>query len=130
MRISKHLFVLGAVLILQSAGQSGFAAAPAAPVPTVHKVGAITWHAKAYAAQTLTIKGYVLAQEAGYLLFSDEPTGAISAHDLPVTGSGTDQLPLEGKFLLTGRFILGGLKASNGNPYHLELTAPPVASSP
>ena len=98
--------------------------------PIVHKVGAVTWHAKTYAAQIVSVRGYVLALQDGYLLFSDEPTGAISAHDLPVEGPGTGTMVLKGKYVLVGRFVAGGLKASNGNPYHLELTTPPQALSP
>ncbi|MDR3471287.1 MAG: hypothetical protein P4M09_06315 [Devosia sp.] len=97
--------------------------------PVAHKVGAITWHAARYVSETLTIVGYVLARDAGYVLFSDEPTGAISAHDLPVTGPGIEQLQQGKKYVLVGRFLAGGLKAGNGNTYHLELSAPPVASA-
>jgi hypothetical protein len=91
----------------------------------VHKVGAVTWHATRFVSQTVTIVGYVLARDPDYLLFSDEPTGAISAHDLPVTGQGIDQMQAGKKYVLVGRFVKGGLKASNGNDYHLELTAAP-----
>ena len=102
----------------------------AASPPVVHKVGAVTWNARKYASQQVTVRGYVLAIDAGYVLFSDEPTGAISAHDLPVTGPGVDQMALKGKYTLQGRFVAGGLTASNGNPYHLELTSPPQPSAP
>lgn len=91
----------------------------------IYNVGAVTWHAKKFTSQTLTIKGYVLAQSSGYLLFSDEPTGKISSHDLPVTGPGIEQMQLAKGYILVGQFVAGGLSASNGNPYHLELTAPP-----
>jgi len=119
-------------LILCLLAASGIAnAMPAGAAPAVvHKVGAVTWNARKYASQQVTVRGYVLAIEAGYVLFSDEPTGAISAHDLPVTGPGVDQMALRGKYTLQGRFVAGGLSASNGNPYHLELTAPPQPAAP
>lgn len=106
------------------------AGSAAATPAVVHKVGAVTWNAGKYASQLVTVRGYVLALGVGYVLFSDEPTGAISAHDLPVSGPGVDQMVLKGKYTLQGRFVAGGLTASNGNPYHLELTAPPQASLP
>jgi len=107
----------------------GFAGAVAASPAhaTVHKVGAVTWHASRYAGRKVDIAGYVLVKKTGYVLFSDEPGGKVSAHDLPVTGTGIAALSLDKKYRLRGAFVRGGLKASNGNPYHLELTAPPVA---
>ena len=119
-----------AICALGTWTHSGFAGSATTPAVVTHKVGAVTWHAKTYAAQIVSVRGYVLALEDGYLLFSDEPTGAISAHDLPVEGPGTKAMVLKGKYVLVGRFVAGGLKASNGNPYHLELTMPPQALSP
>ncbi|MBI1170263.1 hypothetical protein GC209_02585 [bacterium] len=91
----------------------------------VHKVGKLTWHPAGYVGKVLAMKGYVLQAGDGYVLFSDEPGGAISAHDLPVQGTGFDQMKPGTLYLLHGTFVKGGLKASNGNPYHLDLTAPP-----
>lgn len=103
------------------------AAAPAlAQAAPVHRVGAVTWHAARYAGKVVTLRGYLLAHRPGYILFSDEPGGKISAHDLPVTGTGIAAIKARRKYRLTGRFVKGGLKASNGNPYHLELTAAPT----
>ena len=92
----------------------------------VRKVGAVTWHARQYVGQHVTLTGYLLALETGYVLFSDEPTGKISAHDLPVTGVGLDLLQPMRKYLIEGTFLDHGLEASNGNRYHLELTGVPV----
>ena len=98
-----------------------------AATPAIQKVGAITWHAAKYASKFITVSGYVLAKDADYVLFSDEPTGKISSHDLPVTGPGVEQLQLTKKYVLTGQFVAGGLHASNGSAYHLELAATPQA---
>jgi len=102
-------------------------AAPGPAHAVVHKVGAVTWHATRYAGHSVDIAGYVLVKRTGYVLFSDEPSGKVSAHDLPVTGTGVAALRLHKKYRLQGTFVRGGLKASNGNPYHLQLTMPPVA---
>jgi hypothetical protein len=120
-----------AVLLLCVGGFSAPAIASATTVPpTVHKVGAVTWNAKKYLSKLISVRGYVLALGDGYLLFSDEATGAISSHDLPVTGAGIETMVLKGKYTLVGNFVAGGLKASNGNPNHLELTAPPQRLTP
>ena len=100
-----------------------------AATPIIHKVGAITWHAGKYASQVVTVSGYVLAKDAGYVLFSDEPAGKISSHDLPVIGPGIDQMQLTKKYVLTGQFVAGGLQARNGNSYHLELSAAPLEAA-
>ena len=97
-----------------------------AATPIIYKVGAITWHAAKYSSQVVTVSGYVLAKDAGYVLFSDEPTGKISSHDLPVIGPGIDQMQLTKKYVLTGHFLAGGLHARNGNSYHLELSDAPL----
>jgi len=118
-------------LLLCLGGFAFPAIASAATVPPiVHKVGAVTWNAKKYLSKPVSVRGYVLALGDGYVLFSDEATGAISAHDLPVTGAGIETMVLKGKYTLEGYFVVGGLKASNGNPNHLELTAPPMSSTP
>jgi len=71
------------------------------------------------------VEGYVLATEPGYVIFSDEPTGKITIHDLPVGGAGTDTMQPMKKYLIEGVFLDHGLKASNDSAYHLELVAPP-----
>ena len=47
-----------------------------------------------------------------------------------MTGAGIETMVLKWKYTLQGNFVADGLKASNGNPNHLELTAPPQRSSP
>ena len=119
------------VLLLWLGGIAAPTFASAATVPAiVHKVGAVTWHAGKYLSKPVSVRGYVLALGDGYVLFSDEASGAISAHDLPVTGAGIETMVLKGKYTLEGNFVAGGLKASNGNPNHLELTALPRPSAP
>jgi len=93
--------------------------------PTVHKIGAVTWHATRFANQDLVLTGYMLERDSGYVLFSDEPNGAISAHDLPVTGVGLDLLQSKVKYILRGHFARGLHPASNGNVYSLELSTVP-----
>lgn len=99
-------------------------ATPAFALP-IHRVGHVTWHPTRYAGKVVEMKGYLLRREKGYLIFSDEPGGRISSHDLPVSGRGIDSIKGRHEYLITGRFVKGGLHASNHNPYHLELTAPP-----
>jgi len=100
--------------------------ANAANVPIAHKIGSVTWHAARFVNQDLALSGYLLLRADGYVLFSDEPSGAISAHDLPVTGHGIDTVVPNVRYIISGHFVHGGLVASNGNPYHLELTAVPT----
>ena len=96
----------------------------------VHKVGQITWHAKKFVDQDVTLVGYVLARDKDYVFFSDEPKGKVSAHDLAVAGPGLDQTEPMKKYVIEGRFLDHGLKARNGSVYHLELTAPPREAKP
>ena len=98
----------------------------ASAAETVHKVGQVTWHPQTFLGKPVSIVGYVLAQEPGTVMFSDEPTGKVSAHDLPVTGTGVDTMALAGRYRISGIFVRSGLAAGNGNPYHLELTEVPV----
>ena len=115
-------------LIAAAMAAAALAASPvsAAGTPLAHKVGQVTWHPRDFAGQTVTIIGYVLAREAGYILFSDEASGRISVHDLPVAGMGVEDMQVAGKYRIEGVFLRGGLAARNGNPYHLELTVPPA----
>lgn len=96
-----------------------------APSPIVHKIGAVTWHAARFVNQDLVLTGYMLEQDSDYALFSDEPDGAISAHDLPVTGVGLDLLKPKVKYIVRGHFARGPHPASNGNAYSLELSTVP-----
>jgi hypothetical protein len=104
--------------------------AAAANAPVMHKVGAVTWHARKFVGQELVLTGYLLVREKDYILFSDEPSGKVSSHDLPVTGPGLDQMQPLKKYVIAGRFLDHGLAASNGSRYHLELTAPPEEAKP
>jgi hypothetical protein len=108
----------------------GFGTRPVAAAGPIHKVGAVTRHAAKFIGQTVVLEGYVLATEGGYILFSDEPTGKISVHDLPVTGAGADALQPLKKYLIEGTFLDHGLTASNGSIYHLELGTPPTEVQP
>ena len=92
---------------------------------TVHTIGHVTWHPTGYVNQIVSMKGYLLKVEKGYVILSDEAGGGISVHDLPVTGPGWDVF-LPGKlYLIHGKFVKGGLNASNHDPYHLILTQIP-----
>ncbi len=111
-----------AIVAVASAFGDAHASAEAA---VVHKVGEVTWHAQTFVDKDVTIVGFVLAREKGYVFVSDERTGRVSVHDLPVTGAGIDQLRPAVKYTLQGKLLSHGLKAKNGSPYHLELTSPP-----
>jgi hypothetical protein len=102
-------------------------AVPALADLPVHKVGKVTWHPLGYVGKTIALRGYLLQRDDGYILFSDEPGGKVSVHDLPVTGTGIETLKDHQLYLLHGRFVMGGLAAANGSPYHLELSEPPSA---
>ena len=120
---------LGLSLICIMAGLA--AATPrAAAAVAIHKVGKVTWHPARYVGHSIRLDGYVLVKEAGYVLLSDEATGKVSAHDLPVIGDGVEQMRQGGRYLVEGKFVHGGFKAMNASPYHLELSAPPVAAKP
>ena len=116
--------VRAAVLVVALGSQAGGAA------NAVHKVGAVTWHAAKFVGKDVVLEGYVLAKEPGYVLFSDEATGKITAHDLPVAGPGADTMQMAKRYVIEGIFLDHGLIASNGSPYHLELTALPAAAEP
>ena len=103
---------------------------PAASAPTVHKVGAVTRHAAKFIGQDVVMRGYLLARENGYILFSDEPGGRIGRYDLPVTGDGIDKIVPRKRYVIEGTFLDHGLTALNGNPDHLELVKPPQPAGP
>ncbi len=90
------------------------------------RIGNITWHPKNFIDKEVFLVGYVLKKEKDYDIFSDEAGGAITSHDLPVSGTGVDQLVLKQKYTITGIFRYKGLSASNGSAYHLELSATPT----
>lgn len=85
-------------------------------------VGQVSRHPQNYVNQPVTVAGYVLKQQNGYAIFSDESTGLIGAYDLPVSGSRVDGLALKQKYTLQGILKYQGLASSNHNPYHLEVS--------
>ncbi len=93
---------------------------------SVRSVGAVTWHANKFIGKTVKLKGFVLSLSHGEVLFSDEGTGAISPHDLPIQGPGSETLELHHRYLLVGIFVKDDALHSNGSPYHLLLTAQPT----
>jgi hypothetical protein len=93
------------------------------------RVGAITRHPDGFINKHIFIQGYILKKENGYVIFSDEPTGAISKTDLPVTGAGIESMVLNQKYILEGTFTDLGLSASNGSVYHLDLSVLPQKTS-
>jgi hypothetical protein len=106
------------------------APASAANASLAHKVGQVTRHARQFVDQDVMLIGYVIAREKNYVLFSDEPRGKVSMHDLPVSGAALDQMQPMTKYLIEGKFLDHGLEASNGSRYHLELTAAPRPAKP
>jgi hypothetical protein len=116
------------------AGLAWATVAVGSPVPprpqVVYKVGQVTWHAQRFIDQEVVLSGYLLTREKGYVIVSDEPSGRISAHDLPVIGPGLDQMQPMKRYLMEGKFLDHGLLASNGNRYHLELAAAPEQERP
>jgi hypothetical protein len=99
--------------------------APQVSQETPLSVGSVTWHQKNFIGKQVFLVGYVLKKEKDYVIFSDEATGSITAHDLPVTGAGTSNLALKQKYTFKGIFLDKGLVASNGSIYHLELSEAP-----
>jgi hypothetical protein len=84
----------------------------------------VTRHASHYLDRQVTVAGYELAAEEGYVLVSDEPGGRIGHYDLPVTGPGIGSLEPHKRYVFTGRLRAHGLTAVNGDPVHLELDVP------
>ena len=93
--------------------------------PVTHKVGEITWHPAEFVDRDVVVIGYLLRREKDYAIFSDEPRGKVTAHDLPVSGPGLDQIQPTQKYVIEGKFLDHGLAAVNGSRYHLELSGPP-----
>ncbi len=98
--------------------------------PTIRSVGSVTRHAAKFTNHHVILRGYVIARRTGYILFSDEPRGRITRYDLPVVGAGLDNLKAQQRYVIEGRFLDHGLKASNANPDHLQLTTPPRRMTP
>lgn len=72
----------------------------------------------------VTITGFLLRQEDGYAIISDEPGGKLGHFDLPVVGDGVAALLPKVRYDLQGLLLDQGLNAVNGDPVHLQLTAP------
>lgn len=120
----------GRALAVAAGFMTALALHVAACALTVHSVGAVTRHASGYVGHEVVMSGYVLARRSGYVLFSDEPDGAISRYDLPVVGKGIAQMKPRTRYIIQGKFLDHGLVASNGNPDHLQLSAPPRKAQP
>ncbi len=103
-------------------------AVPSTSQTQASSVGSVTRHAATYLGQNVLLKGYVLKQDPGYAIFSDEPSGVISQYDLPITGEGVASMKLGQAYRIAGTFLSGSLIASNGNPDHLELSTLPQVS--
>jgi hypothetical protein len=99
---------------------------PALAASAPLKIGAVTRHASRYVGKPVTLAGYLLAQEKGYVLVSDEPGGKAGHYDLPVTGPGVGDLKPKVRYVFEGRLLGKGLVAVNGDPVHLELSTPAV----
>ena len=117
-----------AVFAIALTGILGAHSAVSAPQPL--KVGTVSRHASGYAGKQVSIVGYVLARENGYVLVSDEPGGRIGHYDLPVTGAALADLKPRVRYVFQGELLDHGLKAVNGDPVHLELSGPVTAAKP
>ncbi len=92
------------------------------PTSSALTIGQVSRHPQNYVNQPVTVAGYVLEQQNGYAIFSDENSGSIGVYDLPVSGPGVDGLGLKQKYTLQGILKYQGLASSNRNPYYLEVT--------
>ena len=123
---ARYTALITAALVCGSTDVPTFAAEVTPADTHLRKIGAVTWHPLKFVGKEVTLSGYMLSREKDYVIFSDEPTGRISSHDLPVSGPGTEALQSHKKYKIQGKFLDSGLVATNGNTYHLELTAAPV----
>lgn len=106
----------GVDFIMRSASDTSF------PQTQAFTVGYITSHSSELVGTVMKVDGYMLKQENGYLMFSDESSGNISSGDLPVLTSGTDSFAPNQKYQLIGELINGGIDAINKNTYHFEFS--------
>jgi len=81
---------------------------------------------KYFAGMMVQMHGYVLQMNSAYSIVSDEKSGAVTGGDLPIVGVALEKLAIGTQYLFRGTLVKGGLTASNGNPYHLELANDPV----
>ncbi len=96
---------------------------------TVYTIGYAMRHSDEVLNQDVTLQGYPLKKENGYVIFSDESSGGLTVNDLPVIGDGLSSVSLGTKYILRGTFTKGGVSAVNKNPYHLQLSSPPVPTT-
>lgn len=101
-------------------------AASTTPLLPLYTVGQITRHANQFIGQEVRLQGYLLEQQKGYAIFSDESTGTIGRYDLPITGDTFASLQPNQRYEIQGIFLDSGLTALNNNPDHLSLTLPPI----
>jgi hypothetical protein len=115
----------GVDIIMHAMPQPDLAPSPsAAPAPI--SVGYLMKHRQSLVGVETAIEGYMIKKDTGYIIFSDEKIDTPNPNDLPVNGSGEERIMPRQKYILTGRLVYKGLAASNGNPYHFELTKKPV----
>ncbi len=98
--------------------------------PAASLVGKITRHANNFINKNVKVRGYLIKKEIGYIIISDEASGAISMYDLPVIGPGIDAVKPNKKYVFQGMFLGQGRVFSNNSPDHLELSQPPELASP
>ncbi len=92
-------------------------------VPTI---GYVTRHHAAELVNTeIRVPAYMLKNEGGYIIISDEKIDTPNPHDLPVTGDGISTVKPLHEYLFTGTLVYKQLEASNGNLYSLRLSAVP-----
>ncbi len=100
--------------------------APVVSASDVPSVGYVTRHHAAELVNTeIKVPGYMIKNLGTYIIVSDEKVDVPNPHDLPVMGTGISRIVPLKKYLFTGKFVKGGLNASNKNPYHLELIVAP-----
>lgn len=88
-------------------------------------MGSATRHPDGFIGKNIKVSGYLLKQEKGYGIFSDEINGTVGYYDLPISGSGVDATKTKQKYNFQGKFVRQSIKSSNGSPFLLELSAPP-----
>jgi hypothetical protein len=92
----------------------------------VYTVGHVSRHVLPFVNQKVRLQAYLLEKDTNYIIVSDEPSGSLSRYDLPVEGKGIDVLQPGYLYIIEGVILDHGLHASNGNPYHLELSQLPI----
>ncbi len=116
---SAQLFNSGPPSSMQNAATSTSVIAPTT-------IGTVTRHASQYVGKHMSVRGFVLKKETGYVILSDEAAGSISKYDLPVSGIGEETMQTGAEYRIEGIFLDTGLVASNGNPDHVLLDKAPI----